>query len=478
MMKSVAVKIPLCDADIRRTRGVSGHRTSDRGKPLAVRRGFSLMCAGLLALCADAAKVWDVTDFGAREGDALQTAALQRAIDACFAAGGGEVRVPAGVYRTGGLRLRSGVTLHLLNGAVLRGSRNPDDYEGWRADALEPIPPATATNGLSRSCVPQSRWCNGLIRAYGAHDVAIVGEAFSEIDGRNCFDPQGEEGYRGPHAVSMWYCTNVVLRGYTVRDSANWAHAIFNSSNIAARAVKVFGGHDGFDVRTCDDVRVEACVFQTGDDGIAGFDNIGVVVRDCVLDSACSAFRFGGTDILIENCRGAGPTPYGFRGGLPVEARRLALNDGARTSHSLRNAFLYYCDFRAAIRRTPGGIVMRNCVFTRPERVFSLDFDGKHRWCCNRSLQSITFENCTFDGVASPLHIHGDAAEPLTLTMRGCTVVARAEAAQQAAIDARHFRAIVLEDTTWKGFARPRLVAHTPGAVSVKGGTPLETVRP
>lgn len=356
------------------------------------------MCAGLLALCADAAKVWDVTDFGAREGDALQTAALQRAIDACFTAGGGEVRVPAGVYRTGGLRLRSGVTLHLLSGAVLRGSRNPDDYEGWRADALEPIPPATATNGLSRSCVPQSRWCNGLIRAYGAHDVAIVGEAFSEIDGRNCFDPQGEEGYRGPHAVSMWYCTNVVLRGYTVRDSANWAHAIFNSSNIAARAVKVFGGHDGFDVRTCDDVRVEACVFQTGDDGIAGFDNIGVVVRDC--------------------------------------------------------------------------------VFTRPERVFSLDFDGKHRWCCNRSLQSITFENCTFDGVASPLHIHGDAAEPLTLTMRGCTVVARAEAAQQAAIDARHFRAIVLEDTTWKGFARPRLVVHTPGAVSVKGGTPLETVRP
>ena len=167
MMKSVTVKIiPLCDADIRRTRGVSGHRTPDRGKPLAVRRGLSLMCAGLLSLCADAAKVWGVTDFGAREGDALQTAALQRAIDACFTAGGGEV-------------------------------------------------------------------------------------------------------------------------------------------------------------------------------------------RDCVLDSACSAFRFGGTDVLIENCRGAGPTPYGFRGSLPLEARRLALNDGARTPHSLRNAFLYYCDFRAAIRRTP-----------------------------------------------------------------------------------------------------------------------------
>ena len=434
-------------------------------------------CVVAGSLFANGTNVWNVADFGAREADTLQTEAIQRAIDACFSAGGGEVRVPEGVYYTGGIRLRSRVTLHLMSGAVLKGSRNPDDYEGWRADTLDPIPPATAaTNGLPRSSVPQSRWCNGLIRAYGAHDIAIIGEPHSVIDGQNCFDPTGEEKYRGPHAISMWYCTNVVLRGYTVRDSANWAHAIFNSSNIAARALKVMGGHDGFDVRTCDDVRVESCVFQTGDDGIAGFDNIGVVVRDCVLDSACSAFRFGGTDVLIENCRGTGPAPYGFRGGLPMETRRQSLNDGARTRHNLKNAFLYYCDFRAVIRRPPGNILMRNCTFTNPDRVFSLDFDGKHRWCCNRSLNSITFENCTFDGVAGPLNIHGDANEPLTLTMRNCTVTARPGAGNQAAVSARNFRAIRLENTVWKGFARPRVVAHTPGEVSVQGGTPLETV--
>ncbi len=434
-------------------------------------------CVVAGSLFANGTNVWNVADFGAREADTLQTEAIQRAIDACFTAGGGEVRVPEGVYYTGGIRLRSRVTLHLMSGAVLKGSRNPDDYEGWRADTLDPIQPATAaTNGLPRSNVPQSRWCNGLIRAYGAHDVAIIGEPHSVIDGQNCFDPTGEEKYRGPHAISMWYCTNVVLRGYTVRDSANWAHAIFNSSNIVARAVKVMGGHDGFDVRTCDDVRVESCVFQTGDDGIAGFDNIGVVVRDCVLDSSCSAFRFGGTDVLIENCRGTGPAPYGFRGGLPMETRRQSLNDGARTRHNLKNAFLYYCDFRAVIRRPPGNILMRNCTFTNPDRVFSLDFDGKHRWCCNRSLNSITFENCTFDGVAGPLNIHGDANEPLTLTMRNCTVTARPGAGNQAAVSARNFRAIRLENTVWKGFARPRVVAHTPGEVSVQGGTPLETV--
>lgn len=444
----------------------------------AMRIKFMAVFSCLASLiCSAGTQVWNVADFGAREADVLQTDAIQRAIDACFLAGGGEVRFPAGVYRTGSIRLRSGVTLHLMSGAVLRGSRNPDDYENWRAETLDPIPPMPeSAKALPRSCVPQSRWCNGLVRAYGAHDIAIVGEPFSEIDGQNCFDAEGEEDYRGPHAISMWYCTNIVLRGYTIRDSANWAHAIFNSSNIVARAVKVMGGHDGFDVRTCDDVRVESCVFQTGDDGIAGFDNIGVTVRDCVLDSSCSAFRFGGTDVLIENCRGTAPAPYGFRGSLPMDLRRQSLNDGTKARHNMHNSFLYYCDNRAVIRRPPGNITMRNCSFRNPDSVFSLEFDGRHRWCCNRSLNSITFENCTFDGVDRPLHIFGDMAEPLALTMRNCTVTARPGFERRAAIDARNYQAITLENTFWKGFSRPRLEVWTEGAITQKGGSSLEIV--
>lgn len=56
--------------------------------------------------------VYTITDFGARISDLLQTEAIQRAIDECFSNGGGEVIIPAGIYRTGGLRLRSHVTLH------------------------------------------------------------------------------------------------------------------------------------------------------------------------------------------------------------------------------------------------------------------------------------------------------------------------------------------------------------------------------
>ena len=99
---------------------------------------------------------YDITDFGARRGeDAPQTGAIQAAIDACFLAGGGEVVVPEGTFLTGGIRLRTGVTLHLLKNARLLGTRNPADYFGYLQDEIEPMPPApparktTGTPGLS-----------------------------------------------------------------------------------------------------------------------------------------------------------------------------------------------------------------------------------------------------------------------------------------------------------------------------------------
>lgn len=419
-------------------------------------------------------RIWDVTAFGARTCDQLVTPQIQNAIDACWKAGGGEVRVPAGVYRVGSLRLRSRVTLHLMSGATLEGSRDPNDYTNYLADAVEPIvEPPVEQRHKSRSAYPYSRWNNALIRAIGATDCAIVGEPHALIDGRNCFDPVGEENYRGPHAINMWYCTNVVLRGYTIKDSANWAHAIQNSANIRCEKVTVLGGHDGFDVRTCDNVRVENCDFICGDDAIAGFDNVNVTIRGCLLDTACSALRFGGTDVLVENCRGVAPAAFGHRWGRNTEMQRLSITDGRKMRHNMHNTFLYYCDYRAVIRKTPGNILLRNCVFENPDCVFALNFDGRHQWCCNRSLSSIRYENCTIAGVCFPTHIHGDAAEPLDFSMKDCTVVAREGAGDKPVLDARNFKRISLENVEFKGYADPRMVTYTPGSVSVVGGTPL-----
>lgn len=167
-----------------------------------------------------------ITDYGAVVSDRLQTGAIQAAIDACFLAGGGRVVIPAGIYLTGGLRLRSNVALYLKSGAILRGSSNHEDYDLYRNDTLEPIGTCDEEHQGKN---PYSRWNNGLIKALNAKNIAIVGEEGSYIDGNDCYDPTGEEKYRGPHGINIWDCENILLEGYTLMNSANWAQAIFRS---------------------------------------------------------------------------------------------------------------------------------------------------------------------------------------------------------------------------------------------------------
>ena len=82
---------------------------------------------------------FSIIDFGARPCDSLQTKSIQSALDACFLAGGGTVNIPAGIYRTGGLRLRSNTCIYLESGAILKGSNYPEDYLGYKSDKIEPI---------------------------------------------------------------------------------------------------------------------------------------------------------------------------------------------------------------------------------------------------------------------------------------------------------------------------------------------------
>ena len=78
---------------------------------------------------------FNIQHYGALPNGALCTSQIQSAIDDCFLNGGGEVLIPEGVYLTGGLRLRSGVTLHLLENAVLSGSTSPEDYMTYINDS-------------------------------------------------------------------------------------------------------------------------------------------------------------------------------------------------------------------------------------------------------------------------------------------------------------------------------------------------------
>lgn len=295
--------------------------------------------------------MFDIRDFGARAGGQLCTKSIQSAIDKCFLSGGGIVVVPKGEFLTGGLRIRSNVTLHLLSGAVLKASCNPEDYFDFLYDEIEPITEdirkvadtAMEQAKKSESVHPCSRRNNAIIRAICAENIEIRGEKDSIIDGMDCYDECGEEGYRGPHGINIWYCKNIKLFGYTLKNTGNWAHAIHNSCNIYAEKIRVLGGHDGFDMRSCDNVNLMECEFYTGDDAIAGFDNVDITIRDCILNSS--------------------PNSYGFRGTLSDEEKKSRAKTNSDNSRfNCLTAFLYYCDFRAKIRKTPGNIVIKNVV--------------------------------------------------------------------------------------------------------------------
>ncbi len=403
--------------------------------------------------------IYNILDYGAKTDGTLCTVQIQKAIDDCFLNGGGEVVIPGGVFLTGGLRLRSGITLHLLENAVLMGSICPEDYTTYINDTIEPISPdeidkpvstIKPNTEVSKSAYPYSRWNNAIIRAISAKNISIIGEKGSEINGQNCFDELGEEKYRGPHAINMWFCENITLKGYTIRDSANWAHAIQNSKNIKVDGITVLAGHDGFDVRTCDDIVIENCRFITGDDCIAGFDNIGVTVRNCYFESACSIFRFGATDMVVENCKGVAPATYGFRGHLSREEKRERADTTEACRHSCHNVFLYYCDNRANVRKTPGNILFKNSTFQNPDTVMRLPFG--HKWCCNRSLCDITFENCVIAGICMPIQLTAPKEEPVTMNLINCVVTPRDGYEPFPFITGENVRKIDLTGTEYSGF--------------------------
>lgn len=396
-------------------------------------------------------KIFCIKDYGAvANGDALQTSAIQAAIDACYLAGGGEVTVPAGVYLTGGLHLRSRVTLHLLENAVLKGSRNSNDYIGFFDDMIESIAPVEDTE-YSRA--PRDRWYNSLIRAYMAHDLAIIGEEGSEINGMNCFDALGEEDFRGPHAICFYGCKNIELSGYTVRDSANWAHCVTRCRNVYVRSVNVQAGHDGIHVRGSDNVLIEDSVFHAGDDAIGGYNNRSVAILRCDLNSACSTLRFGGTDVLVDRCRMHGPGIYGHRMTLTREQQMagvLATPENSR--NNTLNAYLYFCRAATNIPTQPGNVVIQNCEISGIDRLFNLNFNKGDIWCAGRGLNDITFRNCCVEGVSRHFYASSNPDEPITIRLEDVDITAREGHGGEDFILASDFRKIELCRVSAKGY--------------------------
>lgn len=400
----------------------------------------------------------NLKDYLQEESDA--TFALQKAVDFCFLQGGGKVVVPEGDYHIGGIIMRSNVALHLRKNAHLIASRNCEDYFNFMSDEISPVQSQDKTDSVWAPVKerksndfqkkPASRWNNALIKAIDAENISIIGEEGSYIDGKDCYDELGEEYYRGPHAINMHRCRNLYFCGYEIKNSANWAHALFECNNVTVKNIKVIAGHDGVHLTSCDNVTISDCDFKTGDDCIAGIDNLDVSVNNCSLNSSCSAFRFGGKNVTVENCRLYGPGKYLHRSSLTLEEKKsgvIAHNTGHR--YNMLSAFLYYCDFTRPGRHNSGNIVFKNCTFNNVDRFLEYNFSGSNPWQQNKPLESVRFENIESEGINLPLVLYGDKEIPATLEIVNCNIQF-SENAKCAFMHLCHYNRVLLKNVTIK----------------------------
>ena len=414
-----------------------------------------------------------ILDFGAKSDGNLQTSAIQAAIDFCFKNGGGEVVIPEGVFLIGSIRLRSDITLRLSKNAVLKGIRDPEKYFDYLNDKVEPLRKDQIIDsgyvGLwtihgethfdendSRynfKRIPGSRWNNAMIRAIDAENVAIIGEEGSVIDGDNCFDAIGEEDYRGPHAICFFGVKNINLCGYTVKNSANWAHNMLFCENILAKNICVEAGHDGFDAAVCKNVSIIDSKFYTGDDCIAGFGNTNVLVDNCILNSACSAFRFGGTNVLIKNCTAYAPGKFSFRGRLTKQEKIdgvMALSENSR--NNMLSFFTYYADYSVPIPEKPGNIIIENCEIDGADRFLHYNFSGNETWQRYRPLSDITFKDINAKNISMPLSVYGTPDDKIELVMKNMSIKMRPNSTADELIRACNYERISLCNVKVEGF--------------------------
>ncbi len=273
-------------------------------------RWFCVGLAGLMVVAevavASPAGVYDVRDYGATgDGATLDTPAIQKAVEACAAAGGGQVHFPPGRYLSGTVHLKSRVTLFFEAGARLVGTANLDEYQ-------HPTPPAFLPEAK------WGKWHRALILGDGLEDVAIAGQGV--IDGNKVFDPTGEERMRGPHTFVFVNCRRVSVRDVSFVDSANYAIFFQVSDEVDIRNVTFTGGWDGVHFRggpgrPCRDVSIVGCRFFTGDDSIAGRYWENTLISECIVNSSCNGVRLIGpaAHLIIHDCLFYGPGVHPHR---------------------------------------------------------------------------------------------------------------------------------------------------------------------
>jgi polygalacturonase len=284
---------------------------------------FGLACAG-----AHAAKICDVRAYGAKgDGATKDTAAIQKAIDACAAnSGGGTVKLSGGTFVSGPIVLKSNITLDVEKGATLLGSPDHADYP--------------------RKTEFRAPGYQAFVSAVNAENIAITGGGVIDGNGASWWELARHEKDAGvlgsensrPRGVVFDHCRHVRMENITVQNSAYWQIVPYYTDDVVIRNVTILAdphspNTDAIDPFSSSNVLIERVTADVGDDDIAiksGMINSpgpdapskNIIIRDCT-------FRHGhglsiGSEIAggAQNVHAERITFEGTDNGLRIKANR------------------------------------------------------------------------------------------------------------------------------------------------------------
>ena len=315
----------------------------------------------------------NLKDFGAvGDGITMNTEAFAKAIDALSQQGGGRLVVPAGVWHTGPVVLKSNINLHLDMGAVILFAADESLYplintsfEGL--DTRRCQSPLSANgceniaitgqgvidgNGqywrpVKRGKVTDAQWKEVLSRPGGLEmkkDYWVPSQGYADAEqGANMNVPNAKDEaewnhfkrFLRPVMVSLVSCKNVLLQGVIFQNSPAWnLHPLMCENiiidNVLARNPSYAQNGDALDLESCKNALIVNSKFDAGDDGIcikSGKDKDGrlrgkpcenVVVDGCTVFAGHGGFVVGSEmsggvrNILVKNCQFLG-TDVGLR---------------------------------------------------------------------------------------------------------------------------------------------------------------------
>jgi polygalacturonase len=315
----------------------------------------------------------DVRKLGAvGDGKTIDSNAINKAIDHVAARGGGVVHFPAGTYACYTIRLKSGVALHLDQGATILAASVP--LEGLTSGGYDAAEPQGAWEPYQD--YGHNHWRNSLIWGEGLHDIAIFGrgliwgKGLSRGANSDKDLPRSDRPGVANKAIALKNCHNVLLRDFSVLQGGWFALLATGVDNLTIDNVLVDTNRDGFDIDCCRNVRVSNCTVNSPwDDGI------------CPKSSFALGYARASENITISDCYLTGNYQLGsvIDGTwkpMPQEHARHAtgrIKCGTESNGGFKN------------------ITISNCVFDQSRGIALETVDGAN--CEDITITGITMRN-------------------------------------------------------------------------------------